>query len=130
MANATGNGGVVKVGTNQVAEVISSSLDHEAVIIPDMVQGDTFETHKVGSQKFSGSVSALWDIADTTGQEAMTVGASVVLHLMLSGVATGDIDFNGTVTITSINRSSEQDAMVPVSFTFTGNGALTRSILA
>ena len=60
----------------------------------------------------------------------MVVGASVALHLLPDGATTGDIDFNGTATITAIERTGANDSIVSATFTFQGSGDLTRSVLA
>ncbi len=130
MANYSGNSGSVLIGANAVAEVLSFALSEGINVIDDTVIGDTSDTHKVGTVNWSGSVSCYWDDTDTTGQEAMTVGASVALHLLPTGSGTGKIDFNGTASITAIERSPANNAIITANFTFQGNGALTRSVLA
>lgn len=130
MANLIGTNGVVKVGSVSVAEVTEFSLSQTASTADDTVLGDTWKTHKVGTQEWSGSVSCFWDDSDTTGQGAMTVGASVELHLIPEGPGTGNIDYNGMATITGIEQSVANDSIVTASFTYTGNGALTESTLA
>lgn len=129
MATHIGNGGFVKLTTNTVAEVVDWSLTENANTADDTALGDTWSTHIVGTKNWSGSVSCYWDETDTNGQEAMTVGASVEIHLLPDGASTDDIDFNGTVTIASIERSGANDSIVTANFTFTGNGALTRTVL-
>lgn len=130
MATHTGNAGEVQVGVNTVAEMLSWTLTENVNVIDDTVTGDTADSHLTGTVNWSGSVNCFWDETDTNGQEAMTIGASVTLHLLPDGATTGDIDFNGTATINSIERSSANNATVTANFTFTGNGALTRSVLA
>ena len=129
MATHTGNGGQVLIGANVVAEVLNSSLSEGINIVDDTTTGDAADTHKTGTTNFNGSINCYWDETDTTGQEAMTIGASVDLHLLLDGAGTGDIDFNGTATITAIERSSANNSIVTANFTFQGNGALSRDVL-
>ena len=129
MANHTGNGGAVKIGANTVAEMLDWSLTEGVNVIDDTVVGDAADTHQVGTTNWSGSVNCYWDETDATGQEAMTIGASVELHLEPDGAATGDIDFNGTATINSIERASANNSIVTANFSFTGNGALTRTVV-
>ena len=130
MATHTGNDGSVEIGANTVAETISWSLTENTNVADDTAQGDASQSHIAGTKSWSGSVSCWWDETDSTGQEAMTNGASVVIHLLPDGATTGDIDFTGTATITSIERSSANDAIVTANFSFQGNGDLTRSVLA
>ena len=129
MTTHIGNSGLVKITAATVAEVLSWSLTENANTADDTVLGDASESHKVGTKNWSGSVSCYWDETDSTGQEAMVVGASVALHLLPDGAAGGDIDFNGTATIESIERSGANDSIVTADFTFKGNGDLTRSVL-
>lgn len=130
MATHTGNGGEVQIGANVVAEVLSWSLSEGINVVDDTVSGDTADTHKTGTTNWNGSVSCYWDETDATGQEAMTIGAAVALHLLPDGSTTGDIDFDGNATITAIERSSANNSIVTANFTFQGNGALTRTVLA
>jgi len=130
MATHTGNGGAVKIGANTVAEFLNWSLTEGINVIDTTVVGDTSDTHLTGTDNWSGSASCYWDETDTNGQETMTIGASVALHLLPDGSATADIDFNGTATVTSIERSSANNSIVTANFSFQGNGALTRSVLA
>lgn len=130
MANHIGNSGSVTIGANAVAEVLSFSLTENAVTADSTVIGDSYSSHEVGTLNWSGSVSCYWDETDTSGQEAMTAGASVALHLLPEGAGSTNIDFNGTATITSIERSVANDSIVTANFSFTGNGTLTRTVLA
>jgi hypothetical protein len=129
MANVIGNSGSVKIGANAVAEVLNFSITETAAVADDTVIGDTYRGHKPGTKSWSGSVSCYWDKSDSNGQESMNVGSSVELHLIPEGAGAGNIDFNGTATIVSIERSVANDAIVTANFSFTGNGTLTQSPL-
>jgi len=129
MANHTGNGGQVQIGANVVAEVLNWSLSEGINVVDDTTTGDTSDTHKTGTVNWNGSINCYWDETAATGQEAMTIGASVDISLYPDGVATGDIDFNGTATITAIERSSANNSIVTANFTFQGNGDLTRTVV-
>ena len=130
MANHSGNAGSVLVGAAAVAEILSFSLTEGVNIIDDTVIGDTSDTHLAGTLNWSGSVSCYWDETDATGQEALTNGASVALHLLPEGAGSTNIDFNGTATVSGIERSVANNSIITANFTFQGNGALTRSVLA
>ena len=129
MANISGNSGDVTISANIVAEVLSFSLTEGVNVIDDTVIGDAADTHLVGTTNWSGSLSCFWDDTDATGQEAMVIGASLEVHLRPEGAGTGNIDFNGTASITSIERSVSNNAIVTANFSFQGTGALTRSVL-
>ena len=130
MANHSGNSGSVTIGANAVAEVLSFSLTEGVNVIDDTVIGDSADSHIVGTTNWSGSVSCYWDETDTTGQEAMTIGASVALHLLPEGTGSTNIDFEGTASVTSIERATANNSIITANFSFQGTGALTRTVLA
>jgi hypothetical protein len=129
MANLTGNDGDVTISAAVVAEVLSFSLTEGVNVIDDTVIGDAADTHLVGTTNWSGSLSCFWDDTDAAGQEAMTIGASVEVHLRPEGAGTGNIDFTGTASITSIERAVANNAIITANFSFQGTGALTRTVL-
>jgi hypothetical protein len=127
MANHKGSEGVVKIGTNTIAEVKGWSLDVSGSTIPDTEIGDTWETKKPGTNSWTGSIDCYWDETDTTGQGAMTIGSEVTLNLYPEGDVSADTYFTGSVIITGISRSGANDGMVEASYSFEGNGALSES---
>ena len=129
MTTIVGNNGTVTAGAVTIAEVLSFALNQAAKVAPDTVLTDEWDTHKVGTKSWGGSVSCYRDKTDATGQGALAVGASVELHLLEEGPGAGNIDHNGTVTITSIDSTTANDTTTPINFTFVGNGALTEDTL-
>lgn len=127
MANHTGSEGTVKIGANAVAEVTGWSLSHRANTIDDSELSDAAETHKLGRTSWDGSVDCHWDETDTTGQGALTVGASVTLNLYPEGATSGDTYYTGTATVTQIERSASIDSIVSAKFSFKGTGVLSSS---
>lgn len=126
MANHTGSEGMVKVGgTNTVAEVRSWSLSHESETIEDTAMGDSFRSHKAGLQSWSGSCDVYFDETDTSGQVALTPGASLTIGFYPEGADSGDTYYSGTALVTSVERSAELDGMVEQSISLTGVGGLT-----
>lgn len=130
MALNKGNAGIVKVGSDTVAEVTAFTLSESIGVVDDTVLGDTSKSHLVTIKEWSASISAFWDETDSTGQEVMVVGASIDLSLLPQGDSAGDISFAGTASITAIERSNDIEGVVTASFTVQGNGDLTRSVLA
>jgi hypothetical protein len=130
MANHTGSEGVVKVGANTVAEVRDWSLSETADTIEDTSMGDSARTRKPGLTSASGSISAFWDEADTTGQGAMTVGAEVTLNLYPEGATSGDTYASLSAIITEAGVSASFDGMVEATFAFEANGAVTWDTVA
>lgn len=130
MANHTGVDGVVKVGTNTVAEVRDWSINETADTIEDTTMNDTSKTFQAGLKSWNGSLNAFWDETDTNGQEALTVGSSATLNLYPEGATTGDIYYSGTAIVTSVGLSVPTGGMVAKAIGFQGSGALTRGTAA
>jgi hypothetical protein len=126
MANHTGSEGVVKIGTNTMAEIRSFTLTETGDTIEDSVMGDSYRTYKAGMKTFTGSLVCFWDEAESA-QSALTVGAGVTLNLYPEGNAATDKYFTGSVLVTSIERSAAFDGMVEATFSFQGTGTLTLS---
>lgn len=132
MANHVGNEGVVKIGANTVAEVRSFSISMSADTTEDTVIGDTWKTHQVTQSSWTAEVTAFWDEADTTGQGALTPGASVTLNLYPEGATGGTTEtyYTGTALVTGVGTSQTHNGMVEATYSFQGTGALTKSTLA
>ena len=125
MATHTGSEGTVKVGSNAIAEIRSFSIEETADTLEDTTMGDTARTYKSSLTSFSGSVDVLWDETDSSGQGALTIGASVTLNLYPEGDAAGDTYLTGSAIVTGRSISSSYDGLVEMSITVQGNGALT-----
>lgn len=125
MATHAGSEGTVKVGSNAIAEIRSFSIEETADTLEDTTMGDTARTYKSSLTSFSGSVDVLWDETDSSGQGALTIGASVTLNLYPEGDAAGDTYLTGSAIVTGRSISSSYDGLVEMSITVQGNGALT-----
>ena len=77
MATHTGSAGVVKVGANTVAEVRNWTVDQSQDLVETTKLGDTVKTFKTTLSGSQGTVDCFWDETDSTGQGAMTIGATV-----------------------------------------------------
>jgi hypothetical protein len=129
-ANHKGSEGVVHVGTTAIAELRSWELTHTMEPIDDTTLSDTNRTYQSGLNGWSGSASAFWDETDTTGQEALTIGASVTIKFYPEGASSGDQFYSGTALVTGITRRAAIQGMVEVDFTFQGTGALSESTVS
>lgn len=125
MATHAGSEGIVKIGSNTVAEVRSFTITEEARVSDDSSLTDTWDTHLAAGKSWSASVTCWWDETDTNGQVAMTSGTSVTLNLYPEGDTSGDIFYSGTATITNVGVAISRDATTERTFECTGNGALT-----
>lgn len=126
MATHAGSEGTVKVGANAIAEIRSYSLTESADTIEDTTMGDAARTYLPSLKSFSGSVDVFWDETDTTGQGALTAGASVTLNVYPEGATTGDTYYTGTAIVTGITVNGSFDGMVEASISVQGTGALTK----
>lgn len=125
MASHIGRDGIVKVGANTVAEVKSFSIEESADTVETTKMTDTARSHAITLTSFSGSLDCFWDETDTTGQGALTIGASVTLALYPEGETAGDTYYSGTALVTGVSRSASFDGMVEASISVQGTGALT-----
>jgi len=126
MANHTGVSGVVKVGTNIVAELRSFTIDTTAELIEDTTLTDTSRTYQFGKKGATVSAECWWDETDTNGQIAIIEGSQVALNLYPEGADSGDYYFSGTWLIGSNSISIPTDGIIEASFNATLTGALTR----
>jgi len=127
MATHIGRDGIIKVGSNAVAEVRSFSIEETGDTVEDTVMTDTARTYISTLTSFTGSVDCLWDETDTSGQGALTVGSSVTINFYPEGDDTGDTYYSGSAIVTGVTRSASFDGMVEASISLQGSGALTAS---
>jgi len=127
MASHIGRDGIVKVGAATVAEVKSFSIEESADTVETTKMTDVARSHAITLTSFSGSLDCFWDETDTTGQGALTIGASVTLALYPEGDTTGDTYYSGTALVTGVSRTASFDGMVEASISVQGTGALTAS---
>lgn len=126
MSTYTGNSGVVKVGTNTVAEVTAFSVNEGADRIEDTALGDTNRTYKSGLTEVTGSIECHYDPTDTNGQVAMTAGSEVSLTLWPQGAGTGNAEWTVTATILSVNTNVTFNEIITISFEWGAAGTLTK----
>jgi len=126
MANHTGVSGLVKVGSNTIAEVRSFSIDTTAEVIEDTTLTDASRSYQVGKKGATATVDCWWDETDTNGQIAIIEGSQVALNLYPEGADSGDYYYSGTFIIGSNSVSIPTDGIIEASFNATMTGALTR----
>jgi len=127
MATIKGNGGTVKVGANDIAEIRSFSVDETSDTIEDTAMGDTYRTFKTSLKSWSGSVDVFFDDTDTNGQVTLVPGAEATVTFYVEGDASGSHTLSGSAIVTSRTINSSFDGMVEASLSLQGNGALTES---
>ena len=126
MATFSGNDGVVKSGSNAVAEVRSFTVTESIETVDDSAMGDTARTHKTGLKSWSGTIECHFDDTDTA-QQGLAVGSSITLNLQPEGDTSGDFLLTGTATITEVTHTNTIDNIVERTFNFLGNGELTET---
>ncbi len=129
MATHSGSEGKVFIGSTQVAEVKSWSLEVSADTVDASVIGTGWRKNQATIKSWAGSFEAFWDEADSNGQGALSVGKTVTLNLYPEGDEEGNLYFTGNVIVTSIAYKASFDGLVEASFSFTGTDALTQSAL-
>ncbi len=127
MATHTGSAGLIKVGTNTVAEVRSFTLDTTAEILEDTALTDTAKTFQVGKKGATASIECFWDETDTNGQIALAEGSSVAMDLFPEGADSSDYYYSGTWLVTATSVSVPTDGIIEATFSATLTGALSRS---
>ena len=101
MAVHKGSEGVVKVGSDTVAEVTGFSFDETSDTIESTALSNTARSYVADYVTFSGTVDCMWDETDTNGQGSMTVGSTVTLNLYPEGSGSGATYYTGSAIITS-----------------------------
>ena len=127
MANHTGQSGTVKLGSNVVGSVSGFSLDTTGDVIENSNLGSTARQYLAGRTSWSASVETHFDETDTNGQQALSVGSSVVLNLYPEGADSGDYYWSGTALVTGESHAVSLDDTIKSNFTAQGTGVLTRS---
>ena len=127
MATHKGSEGIVKVGSNSVAEIRSYSIEESADTLEDTSMGDSARTYKPSLTSFSGSLDVFWDETDTNGQGALSIGAEVTLNFYPEGDTAGDTYYTGSAIVTGVSRTGAFDGLVEASISVQGNGALTET---
>ena len=130
MATHKGSEGIVKVGSNSVAEIRSYSIEESADTLEDTSMGDSARTYKPSLTSFSGSLDVFWDETDSSGQGALSIGSEVTLNVYPEGDTTGDTYYTGSAIVTGVSRTGAFDGLVDASISVQGNGALTESTVA
>ena len=130
MATHKGSEGIVKVGSNSVAEIRSYSIEESADTLEDTSMGDSAITYKPSLTSFSGSLDVFWDETDSSGQGALSIGSEVTLNVYPEGDTTGDTYYTGSAIVTGVSRTGAFDGLVEASISVQGNGALTESTVA
>lgn len=128
MATYTGQMGAVLLGANAIAEIRGFEITAVSDIVDDTTMGDTWKTNKATHKSWSGSMDVLYDHTNTTGQNALVIGAELSGLFYPSENASGAAELSGTFRITERNIKSSYEGLVEATVSFTGNGALVEGV--
>jgi len=129
MATFSGNAGVVRISTNNIAEVRGFSVETTGDTNDDSVMGDSWRTFKPSLKSWSGSCDVLFDDTDTNGQTACVIGGAVTVSFLMEGTTGGSHRLTGSAIVTGKSINSTHDGLVEASLSFQGNGALTEDTI-
>lgn len=130
MTTHVGKEGAITVGGNTIAELNGWELTETADVLEDTELSDEWATFKSGTdlvKRWEATVTCMWDPDDATGQEAMTIGASITIVFQAEGGAAGARIATGTGIIGEIGVTVEKGAITEREFSVTGSGTLTWS---
>ena len=125
MATHVGTSGVVKVGTDTVAEVTGFTIDETNDTVEDTSLTDTSKTYKALRSDATGTIECHWDETDTSGQGALTVGASVTLNLYPEGADAADTYYTGSAIVTGVSQNVSLDGVIASTITVQFSGGVS-----
>ena len=126
MATHTGSEGTVKIGSDQLAEVRSYTIESSGETIEDTTLGDSARTYKAGLTTFTASFEVFFDETDTA-QNAVDAGATITFSVYPEGDTAGDTYYTGSGIVTGRSITGSFDGMVEMALSVQGTGALTET---
>jgi hypothetical protein len=133
----SGTAGLVAIGAtlstaSLVAEITKFSVEEEIGLVDDTAMGDTSRTHISGAgiRTWTATIECHWDDTDTTGQTALSIGASVTVNLCPEGRAAGDRYASGTASVVNKGVDVPMEGTITSVIQVQGNGALTWGVAA
>lgn len=128
MTTIKGNSGVVKIGSDAIAELTGFTITETGGTSEDTALGDTARTYLAdGLPTWAATINGRWYPGDTNGQALLVIGASLSLAFSPAGTGTGTTKYSGTGIVTQIQHGEVGNGQV-VNFSaqVQGSGALTR----
>jgi len=126
MAVHTGSAGVIKIGSNTVAEVTGFTLETTADVIESTQLSDTNKTYEVSRKSGTVTVECMWDETDTNGQIVLQEATGVTLLLYPEGADSGDFYYSVPAIVTGNSVAVTMDDIIRLSISCQINGAITR----
>lgn len=126
MARYLGKNASVTAGGNAISSVEQLTLDEQAEVFTSIALGDTSATQDVGINSGSGTITVFDDPDDSSGQGALTVGASVSIVIYKRGSSnTASPTRSFTAIIQSVNEPLSRD-YARTTYNFVVSGDITR----
>lgn len=129
MATHSGHEGVVKIGSNTVAEITGFTTDETTDTVEDTELVDTDKTFISGQRSWTAACEAHLDEDDANGQEMMKNGSTVSVVFYPIGEGAGRITLTGTAIVTGLSRGNASGSTVTASFSLQGSGALVEAVI-
>ena len=130
MATHVGTSGVVKVGSDAVAEVTGFTIDESNDTVEDTSLTDTAKSYKALRKDATGTIECHWDETDSSGQGALTVGAEVTLNLYPEGADSGDTYYTGSAIVTGVSQNVSLDGVISRTINVQFSGGVSTSTVA
>lgn len=126
MATHTGSEGTVKIGSDQLAEIRSYTIESSGETIENTTMGLSARTYVAGLTTFTASFEVFFDETDTA-QNAVDAGATITFSVYPEGDTAGDTYYTGSGIVTGRSITAAFDGMVEMALSVQGTGALTEA---
>tara|TARA_R100001443_G_scaffold12345_2_gene21890 strand:- start:76 stop:465 length:390 start_codon:yes stop_codon:yes gene_type:complete len=126
MAVHTGSAGLIKIGSNVVAEVTAFTLETTADVIESTELTDTSKTFEVSRKSGTVTVECAWDETDSNGQIVLQEATGVTLLLHPEGADSGDFFYTVPAIVTGNSVAVTMDDLIRLSISCQINGAISR----
>lgn len=123
---ATGADGTVTGTAGAVGKVTAFEFEQSAGAAEAKYMGGTAVERFATFVSWSGTVSALFDPADTAGQGLALAGALVEVEFQPEGGATGKVSYTGKAWVTSVKVGQEAEGYASFELGLSGTGTLTK----
>ena len=126
MAVHTGSAGLIKIGSNTVAEVTAFTMETTADVIESTQLSDTNKTYETSRKSGTVTIEAAWDETDSNGQIVLQEATGVTLLLYPEGADSGDLFYTVPAIVTGNSVAVTMDDLIRLSITCQINGAISR----
>lgn len=120
----SGNAGSIRIAANAIAEMDTWTLDASTGLEETQAFGDVWKERTATIRDWSGTGAGRFDNTDTNGHVALNTatlaGTTVAVRFYINGTNY----YSGNAFVQAALNASE-NGLVTVSYTFTGNGALS-----